>query len=407
MSDTFIKELFDSQQQQPDVDSSRQQSDELAKMSPLGHNSHTSQLIKEQHSDPDIQCLFHRAVDGEIENNSICFYTWNGILMRKWRPPGVSADQEWSVFHQIVVPKLYRLEILALARDAALAGHLGVNKTYHRILSHFFWPRLRKDVAEFCKSCHTCQMVGKPNQTIPKASLHPIPVLQEPFSRILVDCVGPLPRTKAGNQFILTIMCVTTRFPEAVPLRNIKTRTIVKAMIKFFTLFGLPKSVQSDQGSNFMSGIFQQVLCELGIKQYRSSAYHPESQGAIERFHQTLKTMIRSYCFESWDEGMNLLMFASRESIQESLGFSPFQLVFGHTIRGPLKLLKERFLSEENEVINLLQYVLDFRSRLSHVCEVARANLESSQKSMKADTIRLQLIESSHLVMRYLLYSQF
>ena len=230
-------------------------------------------------------------------------------------------------------------------------------------------------------------MVGKPNQTIPKAQLQPIPAFDEPFSRILIDCVGPLPRTKSGNEYLLTIMCTSTRFPEAIPLRNIKTKSIVKALIKFFTFVGLPKSVQSDQGSNFMSGIFQQVMHELGIKQYRSSAYHPESQGALERFHQTLKNMIRSYCFDTekdWDEGIHLLLFAVRESVQESLGFSPFELVFGHSVRGPLKLLKERFLSNDETPLNLLQYVSDFRNRLSRACEVARSNLKKSQGKMKA-----------------------
>ena len=79
-----------------------------------------------------------------------------------------------------------------------------------------------------------------------------------------------------------------------------------------------------------MSSIFQQVMHELGIKQYRSSAYHPESQSALERFHQTLKNMKRSYCYDTekdWDEGIHLLLFAVRESVQESLGFSPFELV--------------------------------------------------------------------------------
>ena len=232
-------------------------------------------------------------------------------------------------------------------------------------------------------------MVGKPNQTIPKAQLQPIPAFDEPFSRILIDCVGPLPRarTKSGNEYLLTIMCTSTRFPEAIPLRNMKTKSIVKALIKFFTFVGLPKSVQSDQGSNFMSGKFQQVMHELGIKQYRSSAYHPESQGALERFHQTLKNMIRSYCFDTekdWDEGINLLLFAVRESVQESLGFSSFELVFGHSVRGPLKLLKEKFLSNDETPLNLLQYVSDFRNRLSRACEVARSNLKTSQGKMKA-----------------------
>ena len=181
-------------------------------------------------------------------------------------------------------------------------------------------------------------------------------------------------------------MCASTRFPEAIPLRNIKAKTIVKALVKFFTLVGLPKSIQSDQGSNFMSGSFQQVMYELGIKQYKSSAYHPESQGALERFHQTLKNMIRSYCFDTekdWDEGIHLLLFAVRESVQESLGFSPFELVFGHTVRGPLKLLKEKFLSDDDVTLNLLQYVSDFKTRLSKACEAARANLKPAQNKMK------------------------
>ena len=307
--------------------------------------------------------------------------------MRKWRPFDVPADDEWAVYHQIVVPKSYRHEILSIAHESPMSGHLGINKTYHKIIYHFYWPGLKSDVSKYCKTCHTCQMVGKPNQTIAKAKLQPIPAFDEPFSRILIDCVGPLPRTKSGNEYLLTIMCTSTRFPEAIPLRNIKTKSIVKALIKFFTFVGLPKSVQSDQGSNFMSGIFQQVMHELGIKQYRSSAYHPESQGALERFHQTLKNMIRSYCFDTekdWDEGIHLLLFAVRESVQESLGFSPFELVFGHSVRGPLKLLKETFLSNDETPLNLLQYVSDFRNRLSRACEVARSNLKKSQGKMKA-----------------------
>ena len=346
-----------------------------------------SQLCKEQHSDPEISSLFDRVLDeNEMSQVPVCYYVKNDILMRKWRPPDVSADDEWTVNHQIVVPRAYRPEILNLAHETPMSGHLGVNKTYHKILNHFFWPGLISDVSQHCKSCHTCQMVGKPNQTIQKASLQPIPAFDEPFSRIIIDCVGPLPKTKSGCQYLLTIMCASTRFPEAIPLRNIKTKTIVKALEKFFTFVGLPRSVQSDQGSNFMSGIFQQVMHELGIKQYKSSAYHPESQGKLERFHQTLKNMIRSYCFDTekdWDEGIHLLLFAVRESVQESLGFSPFELVFGHTVRGPLKLLKEKFLSDDDSSLNLLQYVSDFKNRLSKACEAARSNLKSAQSKMK------------------------
>ena len=94
---------------------------------------------------------------------------------------------------------------------------------------------------------------------------------------LLAESLCPLPKTKSGCRYLLTIMCASTRFTEAIPLRNIKTKTIVKALVKVFTFVGLQRSVQSDQGLNFMLGIFQQVMHELDIKQYKSSAYHPES----------------------------------------------------------------------------------------------------------------------------------
>ena len=130
-----------------------------------------------------------------------------------------------------------------------------------------------------------CQLVGRPNQTIPPAPLQPIPACGEPLGHIIIDCVGPLPKTRSGNKYLLTIMCEFTRFPDP---------RIVDSLIKFFTFVGLPASLQSDQGSNFMSNIMQQVMFQLGVKQCKSSAYHPESQGTLERFHQTLKNMIRA-----------------------------------------------------------------------------------------------------------------
>ena len=135
-----------------------------------------------------------------------------------------------------------------------------------------------------------------------------------------------------------------------------------------------------------MSGLFQQAVFQLGAKQIKSSAYHPESQGALERFHSTLKNMIRTYCLDNekdWDEGISLLLFGVRESVQESLGFSTFELVFGHSVCGPLKLLKENWLSENTESLNMLDYVSKFRDKLKKVCELAQQNLKNSQSKMK------------------------
>ena len=390
LNDTFLSSMYKESDQETsrvclpeeqDIDQNAPLTQDKDLIEPNVHVSNkqdlsTKTLILEQQKDSTLSSLFQNMVsEDEISSVPCCYYKKNGVLMRKWRPPDVPSDAEWAVKHQVVLPKSYRNGVLSMAHETPLAGHLGASKTYNKILNHFFWPLIKTDVSNFCRSCHTCQMVRKPNQKIPRAPLHPIPAFEEPFSRVIIDCVGPLPKTRSGNEFLLTIMCASTRFPEAIPLRNIKAKTIVRALIKFFTLVGLPKSIQSDQGSNFMSGLFQQVMSELNIDQYKSSAYHPESQGALERFHQTLKNMIRTYCFQTekhWDEGIHLLLFASRESVQESLGFSPFELVFGHSVRGPLKLMKEKLLSDEQVPTNLLRYVSDFKLKLSTACELAK-----------------------------------
>lgn len=201
-----------------------------------------------------------------------------------------------------------------------------------------------------------------------------------------MDCVGPLPKTKAGNQFLLTVMCASTRFPEAIPLPKITAPVVSKALVKFFSMFGLPKVVQSDQGTNFKSKVFAHVLKSLGIKHMTSSPYHPESQGALERFHQTLKAMLRKHCQVSekdWDDGVPLVLFAAREAVQESLGFSPAALEFGHEVRGPLKVLREHLITPEKKVTNIPEYVSKLRDRLQQACSLVREALTSSQVRIK------------------------
>ena len=344
------------------------------------------QLIVAQEDDVELHPLINDAVgEEEMYKYANYFYRKSGVLMWKWRSLDVPANKEWQILHQIVLPQEFQGEVLSLAHVSPMAGHLSVNKTYRKILAHFYWPKLKQNVAQFCRTCHVCQVVGKPNQLIPVAPLKPVPACGESFSDILIDYVGPLPKTKSRNKFLFTIMRKSTCFPEAIPFRNIKAPKSVDALVKFFTFVGLPKSVQSDQGSNFMSGIIQQVMCQLGIKQYRSSAYHPESQGALECFRQTLKNMIRAYCTQyqsEWDQGIHLLLFTAREAVQESLEFSPFELVFGCTVRGPLKLLKEMWFADDPPD-SLLDQVSSLCYRLISATHLAQQNLKHTQCKMK------------------------
>lgn len=305
----------------------------------------------------------------------------NNILLRKWvlHCDDFVAD---PVF-QVVVPFKFRDAVLRLAHDDA--GHWGVRKTYDQVLRHFFWPRLKRDVAGYIKTCHTCQLTGKPNQGIAPAPLFPIPAVSQPFEHLIIDCVGPLPPSRSGAVYLLTVMCQTTRYPAAYPLRTITTRSVVRALSQFISVFGIPKVIQSDQGSNFSSHLFYQVLKQLHVKHNKASAYHAQSQGALERFHQTLKSLLRSYCTEmkgDWEEGLPWLLLAARGVTQESTGFSPNDLVFGHKVRGPLALLCDQW--KETEIPkNLIDYVNGFRHRLYAAGVLANQKLSSAQCKMK------------------------
>ncbi|MPC29412.1 uncharacterized protein E2C01_022643 [Portunus trituberculatus] len=339
-----------------------------------------------QREDPEIEKLCVTAAENLEEEKGTCLYLRDGIPWRRWRPLHRNPDSGMWDVHQLVVPKVCWEELLNLPHTIPFSGHMGIRKTLDRLRAELFWPCMAADVANIIKCCHTCQVVGNPNQTIPKFPLIPIPAIEPPFSRLIMDVVGPLPPTSSGFQYILTILDLSTRYPEAIPFRYIKARGIIKALLDFCSKYGLPKEIQTDQGSNFMSNIFQQALSQIGVTHIRSSAYHPESQGALERYHNTLKNMLRKYCQEhtkDWDRGLPLLLFATREVPQESLGFSANELVFAHTIRGPLSLLKGAWTCEPAESKNLLQYVLDLKTRISEALELAHDNLKLAQGKMK------------------------
>ncbi|KAL0172150.1 hypothetical protein M9458_032461, partial [Cirrhinus mrigala] len=341
------------------------------------------QLIAAQKSDLSLSKCISAAADKTQISDAPVGYCWDGgVLMRWWKP----SDSEREGAYQIVLPTGYRTQIMKLAHEHICSGHLGVTKTHDRIARHFFWPSMKSSVSAFVRSCYICQLAGKPNQVIPQAPLQPIPVIGEPFERLILDCVGPLPKAKSGHQYMLTIMCTATRYPEAVPLRSITTKAVVKELVKFCSMFGLPKVIQTDRGTNFTSNLFEQLAKELQIQHELSSANHPESQGALERFHQTLKSMLRTYCVETgkdWVDGLPLLMLAVRSTVQESLGFSPAELVFGHTIRGPLELIHDQFLSKDSPRVPILEYVSTFREHLHRAWDVAKQHLSDTQVKMK------------------------
>ncbi len=339
--------------------------------------------VSAQKEDPSLKSLFDAVLSPDVEECSANgYFIENEVLLRKWTFHAEGGLTEPTI--QVVVPVSLRNTVLESAHGG-VSGHFGINKTYQHLLQYFYWPRIKSVVRQFIKTCSTCQLTGKPNQTMKPVPLYPIPAMGQLFQHLLVDCVGPLPPSKSGCVYLLTVMCQGTRYPAAYPLRLITTRSVVKALSQFISNCGIPKVIQSDQGTNFTSNMFQEVLKQLCIRHNRSTAYHPESQGALERFHQTLKSLLRAYCTElkgDWEEGLPWLLLAAREVVQESLGFSPNQLVFGHCVRGPLGVRCDGALQEEPPQ-SLIQYIHGFRRRLVLAGELTREKLGKTQEKIK------------------------
>ncbi|XP_066969245.1 uncharacterized protein [Macrobrachium rosenbergii] len=313
------------------------------------------------------------------------FCVRKGLLYRVSRSVNHGLNQTSRV-EQIVVPSKYQNDVLRLAHEDSFAGHFGVWKTHCRLAKYFWWPGLKSSVKKFVGGCETCQVMGKPNKPIPKAPLHPIPAIGDPFSELVVDIVGPLPRTKSGFTHLLTIMDRASRFPEAFPMRKITSKVVFEKLMDFFSRYGLPRKIQTDCGTNFTSKVFKGKCAELAIQHITSVPYHPESQGVVERFHQTLKFILKKYCYEQgedWDKGLPFALFAIRNHPNSSTGVAPFELIFGHKVRGPLEIFHELLEFGRKKDLNVVEFVEDLRSRLSAAWEFAQNNLVLSQASMK------------------------
>ena len=239
----------------------------------------------------------------------------DGYLVQKGMLYHRSTNVWGEEINQVVLPRKFRAEVLSLAHCSPLAAHLGQKKTCSKILAEFFWPGLTKEVREFCRSCEHCQKGSQANRR--RAPLMPLPTIEELFRRLAMDIVGPLRRTKRGHKYILTVMDFATRYPEAIPLRRIDAATVAEALCDVFTRLGIPDEILSDQGSNFMSELLHNVMELLQIHQLKTSPYHPQTDGMLERFHGTLKGMMRKTCRErkEWDEYLPYVCFAFRDSI--------------------------------------------------------------------------------------------
>ena len=343
-----------------------------------------AQVSKAQKDDLSLTTTRSRCEANETIGKAT-FLKKNDLLYRKFSSPNVENGR---TFTQLIVPQQYRTLVMKLAHESVMAGHLAIKRTMQKVLSEFYWPGINSDIKRFCQSCDICQRTI-PKGKIVKAPLGKMPRIDVPFRRVATDLIGPLkPVTYNKNRYILTLVDYATRYPEAVPLASIDTETVAEALVSIFSRVGIPHEVLTDMGTQYTSAVMKEVSRLLSFKQLVTTPYHPICNGLVERFNQTIKKMLMRMCAErpkDWDKYIDPLLFAYREAPQESLGFSPFELLYGWPVRGPMQILKQLWSKEieDPEVRSTYQYVIELRDRLESTLEIAQDNLSKMSRKYK------------------------
>ena len=285
---------------------------------------------------------------------------------------------------QIVLPTVLVPVVLEELHDATTGGHLGVRKTLLKVQQRFYWTGQRRDVEDWCRCCPLCTSRKSPSQK-PRAQMQ-IEQAGTPLQRVAMDILGPLPKTQAGNKYILVIGDYFTKWTEAFPMVNMEAPTVAQIFVnQFVCRFGSPQYLHTDQGRNFESCLLKETCKLLGIKKTRTTPCHPQSDGMIERFNRTLLTMLSLAAAAEdeshWDGNLPTLMMAYRSSQHETTGASPYSLMFGRELRLPVDLM---FGSPEVETSpNSNQYALKLRERLEDAYHHTREHTQAQQHRQK------------------------
>ena len=292
----------------------------------------------------------------------------------------------------LVVPKSARNEILSLLHDNL--GHPGIQKLLYRVQERYFWPNLSKDVKDYCNKCHSCA-VNKDNRAPNNAPLVPIETSAlNPFQKVGMDILGPLPETDDGHKYLIVLQDYFTKWPEAVSLKNIDTNTIQSWLTsEIIPRFGIFPELVTDQGVQFVSSQFEDFCKSTGIRHDKTSPYHPQTDGMVERFNRSFLNMIRNYVDENqkdWSTHIPLIMFAYRTNVHDTLGFSPAEVLQGRKLPLPIDIMRPPTLNFEDDFSSI--------DELFDKMKMTRASVRT--KAEKAAVNRKRHYDSTKRVIR-------
>ena len=304
----------------------------------------------------------------------------NGILCHLWTPGKRRAQ---TLVSQVVVPSSLRHEILVACHDDPTAGHLSTLKTYEKVRARYFWNGMFKDIEHWCHSCIDCAMKKIPRGKR-KAPLLPIPV-EGAFDRVAVDALGPFPVTDNGNRYILVFSDYYTRWPEAFAVPSIDAPRVAHLLInEILARHGSPRTLLSDRGSNFLSSVVKEVCKIMDTRKTQTTAYHPQTDGLVERFNGTLAEGLSMYVSthqKDWDKHLPLILFAYRVSPNATTRESPFYLLYGREPRLPIDV--SLLLPSDNLSASVSEHRARIVQNLEDAQRIVQANTQLAQQRMK------------------------
>ena len=251
----------------------------------------------------------------------------DGVVCRKYSP-GPTRD----IIIVPIIPLSLRQTILARNHDTPSAGHQGVERTVERVRKEAYWVNMARDVELHCRECTKCQQAKLPAPV--RAPLTSMPV-GRPWQMLAVDILE-VPVSYKNNRYLLVVQDYFTKWAEAIPLRDQTAARITEELVKLFSTLGIPEALHSDQGQNFESTILKDTLEAFGVKKSRTTAYHPQGDGMVERLNRSLLQLLRVYVDKepaNWERYLPLILYAYRTAVHSSTGVSPFVLMFGRQPR--------------------------------------------------------------------------
>ena len=232
---------------------------------------------------------------------------------------------------------IVRGETEELIREIHEAGHLGARATIKKIQERYWWPGLVEEVQKFTSSCEPCQREKK----LKKATdIYPM-VASRPFQIIGIDHVGPLHKTKKGNQYIIVAQDYFTKWPIAQPTQTTNTDEALDFVQNhIITIYGTPEQIITDRGTAFTSAHWQRTMKKWRINHTPTTAANPQANGQVERFNQTLIRMIRKKLGvkkNKWDNLLQWVLMDYRATIQATTEHTPASLLYGYRMRLPIE----------------------------------------------------------------------